>query len=166
MKYWEIIADKLSKAGFSWGCVATVDSDGRTIFVADAHRDDALAFVLVGWLRLNASSKRTSVSSKNAGSGNLPCNPVTQIGGGVEVVLVYGLLNKKPIQRRQSVHTFVELYLPISGSIERQKPCPILLSDHMKRQRAEGVLRRPVSHHNSASQTAEPSLRQRHRREQ
>jgi hypothetical protein len=24
MKYWEIIADKLSKAGWSWGCVATV----------------------------------------------------------------------------------------------------------------------------------------------
>jgi hypothetical protein len=38
MKYWEIIADNLSKAGWSWGCVATVDSNGRTIFVADAHR--------------------------------------------------------------------------------------------------------------------------------
>jgi hypothetical protein len=40
MKYWEIIAANLSKAGWSWGCVATVDSRGRTIFVADAHRDD------------------------------------------------------------------------------------------------------------------------------
>jgi hypothetical protein len=39
VKYWEIIADNLSKAGFSWGCVATVDSNGQTIFVADAHRD-------------------------------------------------------------------------------------------------------------------------------
>jgi hypothetical protein len=38
MKYWEIIADNLSKAGWSWGCVATVDREGRTIFVADAHR--------------------------------------------------------------------------------------------------------------------------------
>jgi hypothetical protein len=37
--YWEIIADNLSKAGWSWGCVSTVDSAGRTIFVADAHRD-------------------------------------------------------------------------------------------------------------------------------
>ena len=37
-KYWEIIADNLSKAGWSWGCVSAVDSNGRTIFVADAHR--------------------------------------------------------------------------------------------------------------------------------
>jgi hypothetical protein len=34
VKYWEIIADNLSKAGWSWGCVATVDFNGRTIFVA------------------------------------------------------------------------------------------------------------------------------------
>jgi hypothetical protein len=40
MKYWETIADNLSRAGGSWGCVATVDSRGRTTFVADAHRDD------------------------------------------------------------------------------------------------------------------------------
>jgi hypothetical protein len=39
VKYWEIIADKLSKAGCSWGCTSVVDSNGRTIFVADAHRD-------------------------------------------------------------------------------------------------------------------------------
>jgi hypothetical protein len=43
---WEIIADNLSKAGWSWGCVATVDCEGRTIFVADAHRDDAQRFVV------------------------------------------------------------------------------------------------------------------------
>ena len=29
MKYWEIIADKLSKAGWSWSCVATVDREGE-----------------------------------------------------------------------------------------------------------------------------------------
>jgi len=40
VKYWEIIADNLSKAGWSWGCVSAVDCDGRTIFVADAHRGD------------------------------------------------------------------------------------------------------------------------------
>ena len=39
VKYWEIIADNLSKAGWTWGCVSAVDRDGRTIFVADAHRD-------------------------------------------------------------------------------------------------------------------------------
>jgi hypothetical protein len=43
---WEIVADNLSKAGWSWGCVATVDSRGRTIFVADAHRDEGKRFVV------------------------------------------------------------------------------------------------------------------------
>ncbi len=37
MKYWEIIADNLSKAGFSLGCVSAIDSEGRTIWIADAH---------------------------------------------------------------------------------------------------------------------------------
>jgi len=31
---WEVIADNLSKAGWSWGCVSAIDSNGRTIFVA------------------------------------------------------------------------------------------------------------------------------------
>src|SRR5438132_13818099 len=40
VKYWEIIADNLSKAGWTGGCVSTVDSRGRTFFVADARRGD------------------------------------------------------------------------------------------------------------------------------
>jgi hypothetical protein len=39
MKYWEIIADNLKKAGWSLGYVAPVDCQGRTIGIADAHRD-------------------------------------------------------------------------------------------------------------------------------
>jgi hypothetical protein len=46
MKYWEIIVDNLSRAGWSWGCVATVDFNGRTVFVADAHCDDGKRFVV------------------------------------------------------------------------------------------------------------------------
>ena len=37
LKYWEIIADNLSKAGWSWGCVSAIDSNGRTIWIADAR---------------------------------------------------------------------------------------------------------------------------------
>jgi hypothetical protein len=33
----EIIADNLSKAGWSWGCVSALDSHGRTIWIVDAH---------------------------------------------------------------------------------------------------------------------------------
>ena len=46
MKYWEIIADNLSKAGWSWGCVSAIDSHGRTIWIADAHRDDGKRFIV------------------------------------------------------------------------------------------------------------------------
>ena len=46
VKSWEIIADNLSKAGWSWGCVSALDSDGRTIWIADAHRDDGNRFVV------------------------------------------------------------------------------------------------------------------------
>jgi hypothetical protein len=41
-----IIADNLSASGWSWGCVATVDSEGRTLWIVDAHRDDGKRFVV------------------------------------------------------------------------------------------------------------------------
>jgi len=41
-----IIADNLSKAGWSWGCVSALDSRGQTIFLADAHRGDGKRFVV------------------------------------------------------------------------------------------------------------------------
>jgi hypothetical protein len=50
MKYWEIIADNLHKAGWSLGCVSAVDASGRTVWIADAHRDDGKRFV-VGWMK-------------------------------------------------------------------------------------------------------------------
>jgi len=40
MKYWEIIADNLSKAGWSSGWVSALDCEGRTIWIVDAQRDD------------------------------------------------------------------------------------------------------------------------------
>ncbi len=47
MKYWEIIAVNLSKAGWSWGrCVSAIDFSGRTIWIADAHRDDRKRLVV------------------------------------------------------------------------------------------------------------------------
>jgi hypothetical protein len=45
-KYWEIIADNLSKAGWSRGIVSAIDSKWRTIWIADAHRDDGKRFVV------------------------------------------------------------------------------------------------------------------------
>ena len=61
VNYREIIADNLSKAGWNWGCVSAVDSGGRIVFVADAHRDDGKRFVvrvdeiLTAFLELDAA---------------------------------------------------------------------------------------------------------------
>ena len=46
MNYWETIADNLCKAGWSWGCITTIDSRGRTIWITDAHRDDGKRFIV------------------------------------------------------------------------------------------------------------------------
>jgi hypothetical protein len=39
VKDWEIIADNLSKAGWSYGYVSALDRQGGTVWIADAHRD-------------------------------------------------------------------------------------------------------------------------------
>jgi hypothetical protein len=46
VKYWEVIADNLSKAGWSWGGVSAVGFRRRTIWIADAHRDKGKRFVV------------------------------------------------------------------------------------------------------------------------
>jgi len=46
VKYWEIIADNLSTTGWSWGYVSAIDTNGLTIWIVDAHRDDGKRFVV------------------------------------------------------------------------------------------------------------------------
>jgi hypothetical protein len=46
MKYWEIIADNLKKRGWSLGYVSAIDTQGPTIWIADAHRGDGKRFVV------------------------------------------------------------------------------------------------------------------------
>jgi hypothetical protein len=41
-----IIADNLSKGEWSWGYVSALDREGRTIWIADAHRGDGKRFVV------------------------------------------------------------------------------------------------------------------------
>jgi len=54
MKDWEIIADNLSKARWSWGGISAVDSNRRTIWIADARRDDGKRFVVCADEKLTA----------------------------------------------------------------------------------------------------------------
>jgi hypothetical protein len=39
VKDWKIIADNLSKAGFSLGWVSALDPHARTVWIVGAHRD-------------------------------------------------------------------------------------------------------------------------------
>jgi hypothetical protein len=64
VKYWEIIADNLSKAGWSWGWVSAVDSSGKTIWIADAHRDDGKRFVVRADEKLTAFLELESATRK------------------------------------------------------------------------------------------------------
>jgi hypothetical protein len=60
LKDWEIIADNLSKAGWSWGCVSALDSRGRTIWIVDTHRDDGKRFVVRADEKLSAFAELES----------------------------------------------------------------------------------------------------------
>jgi hypothetical protein len=42
----EITADNLKKTRWSLGCVSAVDSQGRTIWIADPHRGDGKRYVV------------------------------------------------------------------------------------------------------------------------
>jgi len=54
MKYWELIAEGISKVRWSLGYVSAVDSSGRTIWIADAHRGDGKRFVVHADEKLSA----------------------------------------------------------------------------------------------------------------
>jgi hypothetical protein len=69
MKYWEGIADNLSKAGFSWGCVSAIDSNGQTIWIVYAHRDGGRRFIvradekLTTFLELETAVRKNSIDT-------------------------------------------------------------------------------------------------------
>jgi hypothetical protein len=76
VKYREIIARNIKKRGRSLGYVSTVDSRGRTIWIADAHRDDGKRFVV------HADEKLTAFILPFAYLGALPSLlPALALGG-------------------------------------------------------------------------------------
>jgi hypothetical protein len=60
-KYFELIADRLSASSWSWGCVSAIDSIERTIWIADAHRDNGKRFVARSEEKLTAFLELESV---------------------------------------------------------------------------------------------------------
>jgi len=67
----EIIADNLHDAGWSLGWLLVLDCEGRTIWIADAHRDDGKRFVmradeiLTAVVELKLATSRTGVRNSN-----------------------------------------------------------------------------------------------------
>jgi hypothetical protein len=76
MKNWEIIADKLSKAGWSLGWVSAVDSHGRTIWIVDAHRNNGNRFVVRSDEKLTAFLELERITHELALSALLGDNSV------------------------------------------------------------------------------------------
>jgi len=54
VKYWEIIADKLHKAGWNCGCISSTDQEGRQFWVAAAEREDSGRFIVHAEEKLTA----------------------------------------------------------------------------------------------------------------
>jgi len=64
-RYWEIIADNLKKRGWSLGYVSAVDSQSRTMWIVDAHRDGKRFIVranekLIAFAELELPSRRST----------------------------------------------------------------------------------------------------------
>jgi hypothetical protein len=66
---WELVADKLSKAGWSLGWVSAIDSEGRTLWIADAHRCNGKGLVarsdemLTAFLELEKLTRELALSA-------------------------------------------------------------------------------------------------------
>jgi hypothetical protein len=54
VKYWETIANRLMKAGWSLGWVSAVDSQGRTTWIVDAYRSEGKRFIVHADEKLSA----------------------------------------------------------------------------------------------------------------
>ena len=96
MKYSEIIADNLSKAGWSWGWVSAVDCNGRTISIADTHREaTASAAVLCG---TSALGNRSNV-----------VNNMRIVATAVLILLTLGLAQAEPRHRehKDNHHNYI-----------------------------------------------------------
>ena len=81
MKYWETIADNLSKTGWSWGCVSALDAQGRTIWIVDAHGDgkrfivraDEILTAYLGTGKRDSSRELSKLASYKIGFSNRTC---------------------------------------------------------------------------------------------
>lgn len=68
MNYWEIIAEKLSASGLSWGCSSQIDAAGRVLYTADAYRKDGKRFTVIADDKLTAFLELEKASANHFAS--------------------------------------------------------------------------------------------------
>ena len=66
MKYWEMIADELATAGWTWGCSSAIDSYEKQTFCVDAYRVGGQRFIIRSDEKLTAFLELQSVIRQNA----------------------------------------------------------------------------------------------------
>jgi hypothetical protein len=70
VRYWEIITDNLSKAGWNCGCISSTDHEGRQFWVVAAERKDDGRFIvradeiLTAFLELKSALTRPAVGAQ------------------------------------------------------------------------------------------------------
>jgi integrase len=69
VKYWEIIADNLKKAGWRCGSISITDHDGRQFWVVAAERADAGRFIVHADTAHEALGKSSLTPTRNAEFG-------------------------------------------------------------------------------------------------
>jgi hypothetical protein len=73
MHHREIIADDLSKAGWTSGCIEALDSEGQNIFVVVAHRDGKRFIVRADEKVDRLSGARIATSGQRDGFSRKRC---------------------------------------------------------------------------------------------
>ncbi len=68
VKEWEVIATNLSRERWSWGCIVSMDSEKRDIFVVQAHREGK-CFIVRANERLTAFRELESAICNNDRGG-------------------------------------------------------------------------------------------------
>jgi hypothetical protein len=80
----------IPKAGWSWGCVSAIDSNGRTTWIADAHRDNGKRFVvhadekLTAFIELESAIRACELASQiHLRSQRESCRIIRHFGSGI-----------------------------------------------------------------------------------
>jgi hypothetical protein len=119
------IADNLSKAGWSLGCVSGVDSNGRTIWIADAHREIkrfASKEIPAAWsARLHGrifeavtATVRGSRRDARASPSEQQCNPIEPDENSLQIPTMVQERGRSTLQPKMRSHTIENRFYAMS----------------------------------------------------